>query len=200
MNLKSLLKYLKYYESYISMILWAIIIVVVGILIVNYFSAKKGETIPSMQITNESLPTTYIVKKGDDLWKISEKYYGTGYDWTKIAEANNLNNANQIEAGQTLKIPAIKDSLESESLSNESLNISAIPSPSPAKKPTAVTRAEYIDNTITGNLYTVEKGDTLWSIAVRSYGDGYKWVDIARENKLINPNIIHRGNIFVIPR
>lgn len=44
------------------------------------------------------------------------------------------------------------------------------------------------------------KGDHLWGIAVRAYGDGYKWVEIARENNLVNPNLIHPGNVLSLPR
>jgi len=46
----------------------------------------------------------------------------------------------------------------------------------------------------------VVKGDNLWQIALRAYGDGYQWVKIARENKLANPDLIHSGNILKIPR
>ena len=41
---------------------------------------------------------------------------------------------------------------------------------------------EKIDETITGGNYMVNAGDSLWKIAVRRYGDGYKWVDIASAN------------------
>jgi nucleoid-associated protein YgaU len=44
------------------------------------------------------------------------------------------------------------------------------------------------------------KGDSLWKIAVRAYGDGYKWVSIAKANKLVNPNLIHSGNVLTLPR
>ncbi len=53
---------------------------------------------------------------------------------------------------------------------------------------------------ITGATYEVVKGDSLWKIAVRAYGDGYQWVKIARENKLVNPNLIHPGNLLALPR
>ena len=53
---------------------------------------------------------------------------------------------------------------------------------------------------ITSTTYEVVEGDTLWNIAVRAYGDGYSWVKIASENKLVNPNIIHVGNMLVLPR
>jgi nucleoid-associated protein YgaU len=53
---------------------------------------------------------------------------------------------------------------------------------------------------ISGERYTVQSGDTLWDIAQRAYGDPYKWTEIAEANNLVNPNLIHRGNEFVIPR
>ena len=53
---------------------------------------------------------------------------------------------------------------------------------------------------IEGNTYTVQKGDTLWDISVRAYGDGYRWVEIAEANNLANPDLIHSGNEFVLPR
>jgi len=53
---------------------------------------------------------------------------------------------------------------------------------------------------ITGDKYVVVAGDSLWTIAIRAYGDGYKWVDIAKANELANPDIIHAGNEFTLPR
>lgn len=51
----------------------------------------------------------------------------------------------------------------------------------------------------TEKQYTVEKGDSLWTIAQKVYNDPYKWVEIARANNLKNPNVIHVGNTFIIP-
>lgn len=53
---------------------------------------------------------------------------------------------------------------------------------------------------ISETSYTVVKGDCLWNIAVRAYGDGYRWVDIAKANNLISPDLIHTENVLVIPR
>lgn len=51
-------------------------------------------------------PTTYTVVYGDSLWKIAVTYYGDGFKWTKIAEANNLANPSIIHSGNVLSIPA----------------------------------------------------------------------------------------------
>jgi nucleoid-associated protein YgaU len=45
----------------------------------------------------------------------------------------------------------------------------------------------------------VEKNDSLWKIAVRTYGDGYKWTDIAKANEIKNPNVIEVGQKLALP-
>ena len=70
--------------------------------------------------------------------------------------------------------------------------------PEPTSKPAAVTPAA--PEAISSDSYTVVKGDNLWSIAVRAYGDGYKWTEIAKANKLVHPSLIHPGNDLTLPR
>lgn len=49
--------------------------------------------------------------------------------------------------------------------------------------------------------YTVKKGDTLWGIAKKYYGDGAKYTRIydANRDKIKNPNLIYVGQVFTIP-
>src|SRR3989344_210627 len=47
--------------------------------------------------------------------------------------------------------------------------------------------------------YTVRAGDTLWSISEQFYKSGYNWVDVAKTNKLSNPNLIEAGKKLQIP-
>lgn len=52
--------------------------------------------------------TTYTVKKGDNLWTLAKKFYGSGAKYTKIYEANRSvigGNPNLIYPGQTFIIP-----------------------------------------------------------------------------------------------
>ena len=52
--------------------------------------------------------TTYTVKKGDNLWTLAKKLYGSGADYSKIYEANKDTigkNPNLIYPGQTFTIP-----------------------------------------------------------------------------------------------
>lgn len=49
------------------------------------------------------------------------------------------------------------------------------------------------------NQYTVQQGDTLWSIAVSKYSNGYAWTEIAKANNLSNPGSIETGMKLVLP-
>ena len=50
--------------------------------------------------------------------------------------------------------------------------------------------------------YTVKKGDCLWSIAKKFYGDGSKYTLIynANKTKIKNPNLIQTGQVLIIPK
>lgn len=49
--------------------------------------------------------------------------------------------------------------------------------------------------------YPVEKGDTLWGIAKKFYGNGSKYTKIyeANKDKIKNPNLIYVGQVLTIP-
>ena len=163
------------------MVLGAVVIVIVGILIVNYFKDKGGNgtiTETSSQTSQTEETKVHTVTKGETLWSIAEDSFGSGYNWVDIKSANNLK-TETIEVGQKLTIPDVTP-----------------------KQPTSTNKVAMITTgkTISGTTYTVVKGDTLWSISVRAYGNGYKWSEIARENKLVHPNIIHSGNVLTLPR
>ena len=160
------------------MFLGALVIVIVGILVVNYFKDRRAETLPAL--TNQAASTKeYVVVRGDTLWSIAEDSFGSGYNWVDVKSANNLK-SDKIEVGQKLTIPEVA-----------------------AKKPTVTKQTitvQQTEKTITGDTYTVVKGDSLWSISVRAYGDGYKWVKVARENHLKNPNLIYVGTVLNLSR
>ncbi|KMS65660.1 peptidoglycan-binding protein, partial [Streptomyces leeuwenhoekii] len=48
--------------------------------------------------------------------------------------------------------------------------------------------------------YTVARGDTLWSIAASRLGDGDRWREIARLNKLADADEISPGQKLKLPR
>lgn len=181
-DLKKFLKRVKLNEENISMVLGAVVLVVVGVLVINYFKDKGSVNIPASSTNNasETASIEHTVVEGETLWSIAENTYGSGYNWIDIAQANDLS-SDLISVGQKLVIPE---------------NITA-------KEPTttAASQTDLQKSAVTeDDIYTVEKGDCLWDIAVRAYGDGYKWVDIAKVNNLDNPNIIHTGNVLTLPR
>ena len=148
------------------MVFGALVIVIVGIFVVNYFKDKSGLTLPEGLTTNST--KEYVVVKGDSLWSIAEANYGDGFKWKDLAKDNNLSSST-LEIGQKLVISEI---------------VTVAPT----------------EQTISSSSYTVVTGDSLWQIAVRSYGDGYAWTRIATANGLANPNLIHAGNMLTLPR
>lgn len=50
--------------------------------------------------------------------------------------------------------------------------------------------------------YTIKKGDTLWNVAKKLYGDGekYKLIYEANKDKIKNPNLVKEGQKLIIPR
>lgn len=159
------------------MILGAVVVVIVGILVVNYFKDRDMGSVLENGEQQSSAVVEHTVVNGESLWSIAEDSYGSGYNWVDIKTANNLD-GEILEVGQKLIIP---EDVE-------------------AKEPTTTIKDLTTKTIIDDDTYTVEKGDNLWDIAVRAYGDGYRWTEIAQVNNLANPNIIHAGNILVLPR
>lgn len=172
-------------KSYISLLYGVVSVVILFVILfflVNMLTQRNPGSVGEDGIQTSELKKTYLVKAGDTLWSIAETQYKDGYMWTQIATANKLSNPDEIEVGMKLTIP--------------SLPASASPTTSPTFEPTSSAK----DSKISGSAYTVVAGDNLWTIAVRAYGDGYKWTEIAKVNKLSNPDLIHPGNVFTLPR
>jgi len=191
--LKKWLKKIRLSEPVISTFLGGLVIMVVGLLIFNYFKTAQSPEIAVQEpkeeqgkvefekASSQGKAATHQVEKGESLWEISEKHYQSGYNWVDIAKANNLSNPDHLEAGQELKLPQIE-----------------------AKQPTIqqaeVEKNQTVDDSITEKSYKVEKNDSLWKIAVRAYGDGYQWPKIAQANNLSNPDLIETGQELRLPR
>lgn len=142
----------------------------------NTLSVGQKLVIPSISVSPE-VSDTYIVQKGDSLWSIANKFNMT------VSELKNLNNLtnNLLSIGQVLKIKdssnngkttytvqkgdslwviANKYGITTEelksynNLTSNLLNIGQV-----LKIPQGKTSTE--------NIYTVKKGDSLWTIANR---------------------------------
>jgi lipoprotein NlpD len=65
-------------------------------------NVSKAQSKPS----SDWRPDTYIVKKGDNLFRIGLEY---GYDYKEIAQANNIEPPYNINIGQTLRFSALNN-------------------------------------------------------------------------------------------
>jgi nucleoid-associated protein YgaU len=187
-KLKNLLKALKINETTISTLMGGVVVVIVAVLMFNYFKSidnDKGtltDPVKIIEVTEgekpDHLPDTYIVEKGDHLWSIAERFYKSGYNFVDIAEANLITDPGLIEVGQELVIPQV------------------------AVRKITVEDTTLV-NTIESDSYTTVAGDYLWDIAVRAYGDGFAWVSIYQANKELigpNPSMLYKGITLSLPR
>lgn len=111
------------------------------------------------------------------------RHYKSGYNYVDIIKENNLPSNGRIEVGMELKLPRVdpkmitaKKDVAVEKAAEEKKELAATAEVAPAK--TA--------GTIDLDTYTTQKGDSLWTISVRAYGDGFSWTKIYWENKKSN--------------
>ena len=183
-------------QSRLNMILGALIILVVGILVFNYFNRSKSDLGPaqnttiqeSPDVTLDKLPGKYTVKEDDTLFSIAEKYYNDGYKFSEIAKVNNISDPNTIEKGRVLEIPKLETAMATDK------------TPEPSPEPTVTSDQTDWGPKITDNTYTVVEGDWLSTIAGRAYGDIYAYQKIAQANNIPNPDLIEPGQVLTIPR
>jgi nucleoid-associated protein YgaU len=196
-RIKNILKFFKLNENTISTVMGGVVVVVIAGLIFNYFRTAnlkswQGTLLTEQEATttvntenNDKVIATYKVVKGDDLWHISEKFYRSGYNYVDIMKENKITGAGVIIAGQELKIPKV-----------EAKKVTVV------EEKAVVVKAEVKSTTtIAVGVYTTQKGDSYWSIAVRAYGDGFQWPKIFWANKSIfsNPDVIYTNTKITIP-
>lgn len=113
----------------------------------------------------------YEVKAGDSLWKIAERYLGSGTAYPVIMELNGLS-GDRIYPGMPLKIPSGSGTGGSDAGSGN---------PAPALRE-----------------YTVRRGDSLWKIARSQLGAGSRYTEIMALNAL-ESETIYPGQVLLLP-
>jgi len=163
-------------------------------------AAPTSTEAPVQASDSKTLPAKYTVVTGDTLWDLSEKYYGTGYEWKKIAAANDMSKG--LKVGLTIEIPRNEmiaatstekpGSTVAQTLTTPAASIApsspVIGGSTIGAVPTAISQGL---GTVT---YTIAHGDSLWKIAGEKCGSNYAWSSIAKQNKLVTPSVIHAGN------
>ncbi len=123
----------------------------------------------------------YIVQPGDNLWKISAKFFGDGSHWRQIYTDNTniIRNPNILRTGWRLKIYLTAGN-----------GLTGAASTPGAASP------------FNGSSYVVQQGDNLWKIAGEVYGKTGRWRDIYEANRsvLANPERIYAKQVLMIPR
>lgn len=197
-------------QSYLNLVLGALIVLVIGALLFNYFNKQKGDLGPAEQTANqdqkqedvkkENLPGKYTVKEGDNLFAIAQNYYNDGYKYTEIIKANKLDNADFITTGQVLEIPKVEVTpAVAEATPSPSTQI-ASESAQVDKGTGGADNQTIWGEKITVDTYTVQPGDWLSKVAGRAYGDEMQFDKIAKANNISNPDLIEPGTVLKIPR
>src|SRR3989344_2138681 len=194
-------------QSTLSLVLGALIILVIGVLIFNYFNRNKtpeitqeSETTQAGDVSPDALPGNYTVKEGDTLFLIAEKYYNDGYKYEELAKANNLSNVNAIETGQVLEIPKIATEVaEVQPTLLPTVQVETAVSTQDEQPAVGGGDTTVWGQKITGDSYIVTEGDWLSTISARAYGDIMSYTKLAEANNIANPDLIVPGMTLKIP-
>lgn len=140
--------------------------------------APPALILPETQATPASAPaqqtTVHVVAFGESLWSIAQRYYGDGAQWRRVYDAN----AGVIGANWNRIYPGQRLTISGGNPGGGNGNPQGC-----------------------GGAYTVQPGDSLWSIAQRYYGNGTAWSVIysANSGMIANPNMIYPGMELFMP-
>lgn len=141
----------------------------------------------------------YVVKAGDTLQSVAERYYGNaGHDKT-IADLNFIEARAQVKPGEEIIVDV-------KPLSGTKQSTAKVDAKKDAKTETAVRPSEKVSGVVASGgdsqsvqRYTIQDGDTLAIIAKRFYGKASKAGLIIRANPKLNPKNLKIGTEVMIP-
>lgn len=120
----------------------------------------------------------YTVQPGDSLWTVSEAAYGTGGYFKALAAHNRamLPKSDKLTVGSQLSVPAMED------LQRDYPSLCPRPRKSAVVKAGA-TRASSVQPRSGRDVYIVNEGDTLFTIARYELGKATRWAEIYDLNR-----------------
>lgn len=167
--------YLRLGESYTSLILGIIVVIIATVLLLAFVhNNNNGNT--NATISEEARTTVSVTHKLNEIAKQAPKSIVDAVDPTSVPTQKPTPTIAPTKAPQATVTP----------------------------KPTMIAKAEptkvpQVKTEKDNNVWTVQKGESLWSIAEKKYNSGFNWVDIARVNNLSNPREIHAGDKLKLP-
>ena len=128
-----------------------------------FAQAQESKTTGALNL--DTVPETYVVKEGDTLWDISERFLGNPFDWPEVWKKNDfIVNPDLIYPGQTLRLKAmIKQALEQ----TPALKVEDVVEKKPVEKPQplfTMTAPESVDSlqaVLRGSLKTTGQNDSM---------------------------------------
>lgn len=104
---------LKLSESYMSLILGAIVVVGASVLFLFFFKESRKPVSNRPAVLNSSISPsitknpekTYTMQENETLWDVAVREYGDGFRYTEIIEANNFENPDYVPPGTKIIIP-----------------------------------------------------------------------------------------------
>ena len=106
------------------------------------------------------------------------------------------------EENNTAKLEADNDVDKSEEDAQESESAEIADESNDAKEASAADEALSSDQAFSRNVteyYRIEKGDTLYTISIKIYGDSSKVAEICELNQITNPDHIEYGQRILLP-
>lgn len=165
----------------------------------NYYDAGTSRQ-PVRQVstgaTTDSNAREYVVQPNDNIWKVSEKVYGSGAYFRALIQHNSrwLENPRELRIGDVIRTPSVTELTEK------------YPDLCPKVRRAAREGNRFTSVGVSRNgptrEYHVQENDTLFDIARFELGQGSRWVEIYELNKGVlteDFNYLPPGTVLQLP-
>lgn len=164
--------------------------------------------LPPSPINPTPAERLYPVKEGETLYSICASEYGDGSLWEALAAFNKaaVPNPARMRKGVTLRLPPIE--VLKPGRAARGLVVPTTPQITPVQKArddstgSRIPKADTIAHSAELASYTVQRGETLVSIAKKKLGSSARWPELAKlnEDSVPDPHALVPGTVIRIPR